>query len=222
MLITYSIKKSKRSPSMLVRTTVAKNGNTSRVEICHGTNTYCENVRSALTNCSRAKKPRVYLKYHPEFNTRVWAMRPPVYPMTQTEIDLRRVARAAMAKENKHISRPASSRPKRRGSAPKMCHNPDCKKQVKGHPNKKFCRPKCKDRYHNGIAAEAGYTYSGRPLKGARTPPWVAAGVDEERYRYYANEYGGTPQFDRNGVYVGMLPGPFDNSTDHQNSYPND
>lgn len=26
---------------------------------------------------------------------------------------------------------------------------PQCDKRIKGHPNKKFCGPKCKDRYHN-------------------------------------------------------------------------
>ena len=29
----------------------------------------------------------------------------------------------------------------------KIC--PNCYKNVKGHPNKKFCCQKCKDRYHN-------------------------------------------------------------------------
>lgn len=26
---------------------------------------------------------------------------------------------------------------------------PNCDKKVTGHPNKKFCNSKCKDRYHN-------------------------------------------------------------------------
>lgn len=32
---------------------------------------------------------------------------------------------------------------------PKHC--PHCGSTVKGHPNKKFCGAKCKDRYHNTV-----------------------------------------------------------------------
>lgn len=41
-------------------------------------------------------------------------------------------------------------------------------------------------------------------------------GVDRETYRRYANEYGGIPEFDSNGDYVGFQDGAFDN-TAHQN-----
>jgi hypothetical protein len=29
----------------------------------------------------------------------------------------------------------------------KLC--PQCSKKIVGHPNKRFCKQKCKDRYHN-------------------------------------------------------------------------
>lgn len=41
------------------------------------------------------------------------------------------------------------------------------------------------------------------------------SGVDRETYEEYQNEYGGIPQFDQYGVYVGFITGPFDN-TEHQ------
>lgn len=28
---------------------------------------------------------------------------------------------------------------------------PSCSRQIVGHPNKKFCGQKCKDRYHNAV-----------------------------------------------------------------------
>jgi hypothetical protein len=30
-------------------------------------------------------------------------------------------------------------------------HCPNCNRKVTGHPNKKFCGSKCKDRYHNRV-----------------------------------------------------------------------
>lgn len=41
------------------------------------------------------------------------------------------------------------------------------------------------------------------------------SGVSKDEWLEYANEYGGSPQFDRHGVYIGSVFGPFDN-TQHQ------
>lgn len=41
------------------------------------------------------------------------------------------------------------------------------------------------------------------------------SGVDQETYESYAREYGGIPEFDRHGNYIGSRLGPFDN-TQHQ------
>jgi len=102
-------------------------------------------------------------------------------------------------------------------SIDRLCKNPDCNKHVKGHPNKLFCRSRCKDRYHNKIAFESGYRYDQMNNDGAHKP-WVRSGVSKETYLYYAEEYGGTPLFNHRGEYVGFAPEPFDNSTDMQNS----
>ncbi len=34
--------------------------------------------------------------------------------------------------------------------------------------------------------------------------------VSQEKYLYYANEFGGTPEFSRNGDYIGFTGGGFD------------
>lgn len=69
----------------------------------------------------------------------------------------------------------------------------------------KFCSKSCKSKFKGGPG---------------RTP-WGAAGVSRETYLHYAQEYGGTPLFDRSGQYTGFMPGPFDNTL-HQNHDPND
>jgi hypothetical protein len=42
------------------------------------------------------------------------------------------------------------------------------------------------------------------------------SGVARETYLHYAREYGGTPQFDNRGEYVGFTDATFDNTL-HQN-----
>lgn len=36
---------------------------------------------------------------------------------------------------------------------------PQCGNRIKGHPNKKFCGPKCKDKYHNSRNPRGYYAY---------------------------------------------------------------
>ena len=49
-------------------------------------------------------------------------------------------------------------------------HCPYCQRTVKGHPNKKFCGQKCKDRYHN--------TVNPRGYGARRDDDWHEAGMN--------------------------------------------
>tara|TARA_R110000796_G_scaffold12575_5_gene41520 strand:- start:1223 stop:1615 length:393 start_codon:yes stop_codon:yes gene_type:complete len=98
----------------------------------------------------------------------------------------------------------------------------------------KFCSKSCKAKKQTrdtGIAGPdyraAGKTvaqmrkggYAKSKFKGrARRTPWDSAGVSKETFLYYAEEYGGMPVFDNRGEYAGLIPEPFDNSQDCQNS----
>ena len=46
---------------------------------------------------------------------------------------------------------------------------------------------------------------------------YLGSGVSKEKFLRYANQYGGAPQFNRNGEYQGFCQTYFDN-TQHQNS----
>lgn len=42
---------------------------------------------------------------------------------------------------------------------------------------------------------------------------YAGSGVSKETYQHYAREYGGTPQFNRKGEYIGFTDGCFDNTS---------
>ncbi|MGN6146299.1 MAG: hypothetical protein ACTHOP_22220 [Mesorhizobium sp.] len=67
----------------------------------------------------------------------------------------------------------------------------------------KFCSKSCK-----AIRQTQRTGYNPNNYRGS--------GVDRETYLHYAREYGGMPQFDRRGNYVGFTGGGFDNAA-HQN-----
>jgi hypothetical protein len=101
----------------------------------------------------------------------------------------------------------------------------------------KFCSKSCKANVQarkTGVSGPdyraAGRTtdqmrngsYAKSKFKGSnRCAPWDNANVTKETFLHYANEYGGTPVFNSRGEYNGMIPEPFDNSQDFQNSDPN-
>lgn len=45
-----------------------------------------------------------------------------------------------------------------KATAKRTC--PHCGSKIKGHPNKKFCGPKCKDRWHNEHNPRGFFAYA--------------------------------------------------------------
>ena len=104
----------------------------------------------------------------------------------------------------------------------------------------KFCSKSCKANLQARKTGVSGpdYKATGRNVEQMRNgsyakskfkrgsgkgrAPWDVAGVSKSTFLHYAEEYGGTPVFNSRGEYDGFIPEPFDNSTDHQNSDPND
>lgn len=100
----------------------------------------------------------------------------------------------------------------------------------------KYCSKRCKARVQTRTTGVDGpdFRASGRNVEQMRNgsyakskfknsngrTPWDRAGVSRETYLYYAEEYGGTPLFNNRGEYEGLIPTPFDNSQDFQDSDP--
>jgi hypothetical protein len=98
----------------------------------------------------------------------------------------------------------------------------------------KFCSKSCKANVQARKTGVTGpdYRASGRTVEqmsngsyakskfecDVQTTPWLRSGVSKNTYLHYEEEYGGMPIFNSRGEYIGMVPEPFDNSQDFQNS----
>jgi len=115
------------------------------------------------------------------------------------------------------------------------CNSPKCKKEFEARTADvkrgwgKFCSKSCKAYKQTCATGITGpdYRAAGKTVHAMRSGSYAKSKfknkrfhpyVSNETYLKYANEYGGTPLFSRSGEYVGMIPEPFDNSTDCQNS----
>lgn len=120
------------------------------------------------------------------------------------------------------------------------CGNKKCRKEFQARTADvkrgwgRFCSKSCKAKKQTRDTGISGpdYRATGRAVNEMKhgkytkskfnggVAPWDAAGVSKDTYLHYAREYGGIPLFSRRGDYEGFIPGPFDNSTDRQNSEP--
>lgn len=89
--------------------------------------------------------------------------------------------------------KPKPVKPRKAMAGEKVCELAGCNKKAR----KRFCCNKHKDRYHNM-----------QPHRVERTKfnnhDYMGSGVTQEKFERYQEEYGGTPQFNRNGEYEGM------------------